>query len=71
VSVFVRFVLAPLVLVAFVWLGVQISRQSKAAPRSSFGVVVQRMAKAIHVYVGLAAIGFVVVLVIGLIRLAF
>ena len=68
-SVFVRFVIAPLVLVAFVWLGVQISRQSKAAPRSSFGVVVQRVAKTIHAYVGLVAIGFVVVLIIGLVRL--
>jgi hypothetical protein len=69
VATVLRIVVAPLVVVAFVWLGVQISRQSKAAPRSSFGTVVQRVAKTIHVYVGLAAIGFVIVLVIGLVRL--
>jgi hypothetical protein len=69
VSVVLRFVIAPLVLVGFVAVGVQISRQSRTAPRTKLGIVLQRVARAVHVYIGLVAIGFVIVLVIGLARL--
>jgi hypothetical protein len=48
---------------------VQISRQSRSAPTSRLGIVLQRVARAVHVYMGLVAIGFVIVLVIGIVRL--